>query len=533
MPFVDPTAEREILQQPAYAAPIDTDFGEVFTASLGKTFDEELSISGALNREGWQQRRRLLDEKIKAGEINRGDYLAPTGMFDYNRASVSLNDPAIKTDEALEEERKGVLDQRRQYANDVIERGSGMAQFLGAANAFMLDPISIATMPISTAATTAKSLSIAGRALLTARNTAAVEMAAELAIQPLVYQHKSDIEAPMNEYDAILNIATAGIGAGVIGGATGGLAGYFSKVRKAAESLPKTPELESALENIARMEESISFGRSKRFTPDDVLNDYDKFLQGEIDGAAKASEQTIKSLEKRTAQISKEADTFGKVIAKSGGIDTVDAIAQGVDPAAIRGGSPVFGKPLWKKGGRSADDLAEVINQIDTSKIRTANDVVNIIHDIANGTNDFIDPAIKAEINFNTRTIDDLSRAKDTAEIERIYKNVADTDLEADAEYLRQLEDQRFTSNAPSREPSMYEIPERSKAASSTIGRQNEVLDATGLTDDYNKAMDDFSKLDNPVVIDEAGDIIDAKAFVDDIDAELEGIEGVLVCSRG
>jgi len=131
-----------------------------------------------------------------------------------------------------------------------------MAQFLGMANAFMLDPISIATMPIAMPATTAKSLSIAGRALLTARNAAVIETATELAIQPFVYEHKQDIESPYTYKDALVNIAGAAIGAGVLGGIGGGVSGYLRKVRGEVEAKGViTPEVESALDNIKRMED--------------------------------------------------------------------------------------------------------------------------------------------------------------------------------------------------------------------------------------------------------------------------------------
>ena len=144
----------------------------------------------------------MIVQKINEDALNRDDYLDQLGRFDWNRAATDLNDPFIKTDQVLEQERREMLSARRKYAEDVIARGNGMAQFLGMANAFMLDPISIATMPIAFPATTAKSLSIAGRALLTARNAAVIETATELAIQPFVYEHKQDIESPYTYKDA-------------------------------------------------------------------------------------------------------------------------------------------------------------------------------------------------------------------------------------------------------------------------------------------------------------------------------------------
>ena len=266
MPFISQTDKRTVFQEAIPDKNIPAPgFGETFTASLGLTIDEDLSISQSLNREGWQNRRELIVQKINEDALNRDDYLDQLGRFDWNRAATDLNDPFIKTDQVLEQERREMLAGRRKYAEDVIARGNGMAQFLGMANAFMLDPISIATMPIAFPATTAKSLSIAGRALLTARNAAVIETATELAIQPFVYEHKQDIESPYTYKDALQNIAGAAIGAGALGGIGGGVSGYLRKVRVEVEAKGViTPEVESALDNIKRMEESIDYGRSNR-----------------------------------------------------------------------------------------------------------------------------------------------------------------------------------------------------------------------------------------------------------------------------
>ena len=59
------------------------------------------------------------------------------------------------------------------------------------------------------------------------------------------------------------------------------------------------------------------------------------------------------------------------------------------------------------------------------------------------------------------------------------------------------------------------------------------VLDAIGLTEDYNRAIEDFNQIENPRMVNEAGEIVDATSFMKEIDNELDGLESVLVCTRG
>lgn len=286
MPFISQKDQRSVFQEaiPNENVPI-AGFAETHAASVGMVIDESMSISSLLNREGWQNRQELIKKKIDEGILDRSRYLGSRGEFDYSRAAVDLGDPQIKTDQVLEKERREMLAKRREYAQDVLDRGNGLAQFLGMANAFMLDPISIATMPISLAGTAAKSLSIAGRALLVGRNAAAIEAATELAIQPFVYQHKQDIESPYTYRDALENIAGAAIGAGAIGAVGGGISGYLKKVRAEVESKGvNTPETESAIDNIKRMEETLESNPNRN--PDDLVQsdiDYMEALEVERD----------------------------------------------------------------------------------------------------------------------------------------------------------------------------------------------------------------------------------------------------------
>ena len=534
MPFINQTDNRTVFQEAIPDENISTPgFGETFSASVGLTIDEDLSISKSLNREGWQNRQELIRQKIDEDVLNRDNYLDRRGRFDYNRAATDLNDPHIKTDDVLEVERREMLAGRRKYAEDVIARGNGMAQFLGMANAFMLDPISIATMPIALPATAAKSLSILGRSLLTARNAAVIETATELAIQPFVYEHKQDIESPYTYKDALVNIAGAAIGAAALGGVAGGVSGYLRKVRGEVEAKGViTPEVESALENMARMQESIDYGRSQRATYDVAMDDYDKVLQGEYDSYLTASKKTVIELENKIKAEGGESETLEAFIKNKGGLRREIMEAEGVDPASFKSGGS---KPLFRKtGGRTPDEIAEALNEINfRGGGMTANKVVDMVDGITRGTDELMDDAAASNIEFYRRQIDDLSASNDEVYLESIYRGARENDVQADIDYLEALEVERELVKRPQVTPDQYAVPERPKAAAASASqREAFILDETGMTNDFNADMQRFNELENPRII-QNDEMVNAGEFMKSIDDELEGIDSVLTCTYG
>jgi hypothetical protein len=238
MPFIsgsDRRAHRQSLVP--YQDWHESDFWEVFDASVGTVIDENLSISGSLNREGWEERKLQAEKLVDDGKIKKSDYMTRNGRsykFDYDRLAHDFPD-MLKTDVQLSEERNAVLAQRRAYAQDVQDRGSGVAQFFGTMSGYMVEPINFLTMPIGTGYGIAKGMGIAGRALLASRNAAVVGAATELAIQPFVYQHKQDIGSPYGAADVIESIGMAALAEGVLGGVLGGIAGYLRKSADAAK----------------------------------------------------------------------------------------------------------------------------------------------------------------------------------------------------------------------------------------------------------------------------------------------------------
>jgi len=227
---------------PEYASN-DPTFAETLAASFSFVQDEELSISSSFYNEGYYNRRRDLKTLSNNG-FDVDKYIDNAGIIDYDRIS-KVTEGQIKTDLQLYQERNEILRKRREENQDVIARGSGLAQFFGMTAGYMTDPINIATLPIGGIATAGKGMSVLAQALKSARNTAAVAVASEAAIQPLVYKHKQDIDSPYDSDDALRAIAFAAGGSAILGGALGGISGYIRKltedVSTVANVFPEAP----------------------------------------------------------------------------------------------------------------------------------------------------------------------------------------------------------------------------------------------------------------------------------------------------
>ena len=204
---------------------------ETFDAAFGFAQDEMLSISGFLNNQGFWDRSNQINQ-MKADGFDFTPYTNERGQIDYNNLAANTN--LIKTDGDLRTERNEILGERRAYNQDIMDRGPASSTFLGMAGAMLFnDPINLATLPIGFG-TAAKGLSLLGHTLRGARNTTAVAVASELAIQPLVFTHKHDINSPYEVEDAVKVIAFTAATAGILGGTIGGIGGYFTRAAEVA-----------------------------------------------------------------------------------------------------------------------------------------------------------------------------------------------------------------------------------------------------------------------------------------------------------
>ena len=316
MPFLSARDSREVQQGLTQASFVEeASFGETFAAGVGQVFDEELSVSSMLNMQGFNQRKDQVKELGNSGAFNIDEYTSAVGDVNYEKISKDFPDFKLKDDKTLFDERATLLKSRREYAQDVFDRGNGMAQFLGMATAYMLDPINIATMPIATAGTAVKGLGALGRAITVGRNEAGIAIAAELMIQPLVYQHKHDIKSPFEFKDALLNIVTAATGAAAIGGTVGGISGYLKNVREKTAGLPLNDDAKMSLESMARVEDDLNNIKAAKgideATKKRFLDEFDIDLSDPVESVAQAKVKKVVELSKKQKELQSKSSSLG------------------------------------------------------------------------------------------------------------------------------------------------------------------------------------------------------------------------------
>lgn len=559
MPFLSQTDKRARLQQfqPAEFQE-DPTFGEVFGAGVGQVVDEEMSISYLLNNEALHARKAEAKKLADAGALDIAKYTNYMGEIDYDR--IASETGLVKSDKEVFEQRSELLRKRREYREDVFERGSGMAQFFGMATGFMLDPINIATMPIATSSATLKGMSTLAGAMRVARNEAALAASAELLIQPLVYQHKHDINSPYSATDALTAIATAATGAAVLGGITGGLGGYLRKVREqSAPFVPEQPSIDQpfirdlerpayspelqAYETLARIEEDLKMNKmSTSYSL--VAEQYGKYKQGEIDSVMELNKQASKALETRKTELLRaNRETYGRFIATAGGINRQAWEAEGFDLADLKLIKGDFGKPFVRKtGGLTPDDLAEVLTELQQQgyPIRIdmeANKALEFVQELIQRGDRRLNADVEAELARIDEQLDSISRDTEADVLDTVYGRAVREDIQTDIDWLREYESRLEEYSEPLKTPEMYADAPRMDAAPQTISaRERDVLERNGLAKDYDYDIAEYKQLvdqDTPVLNFDGENIVDAKAIIDDYDSQIEGLNSVLECALG
>ena len=542
MPFINEANTRATLQQfGRYEHKDAAEWGETFEASTSLFIDEDMSVSALLNRDGYETRNRLIDEKIQSGEIDPEPYKQKVtiwpGRVDYGRIAQDLNDPNIKPDSVLHQERNEMLRKRREYAQDVQARGPLSATILGTLTAAMLDPLNIATVGIAAPITVGKSLTTLGRVALAARNAALIEGAVELGIQGFVYAHKKDIDSPYSAGDALANIAFAAGGAAVVGGAAAGVSGWLRRVIGYSKELPPSKDVDASLAYLERMAATLESARAQRFdTYDIALNDYQKLLDGEYSDFIEASNKTIATLETELDTITKQAPTLDKFIAENGGLNRALISAEGADIAdmkAIKGG---FGKPVFRaNGGMTVEDLEELLNEANfRGGFVTRNEVLEIVDAVARGETVFMNPEDAAKVDFLGNQIDEFRFNQDNDYLRKLYGEIRERDVQADIEFMREMDKRAQEYAAPQKTADMYaDQPATRKPAPQTISaRERDYLERNGLTEAYDADLEAYRALENPLIeID--GEQISAADIMKEFDDELTGLESVLTCVIG
>lgn len=507
MAFVSERDKRAREQQIVPYDPVEIpDFSEVFGAAVGQVVDEEMSISAFLNMEEFSDRkqtvRRLADEGF-----NVNKYTSPTGVIDYDR--IARDTGQVKTDDELFNRRNELLAQRRQYREDVFERGSGMAQFFGMATGFVLDPINIATLPIATAGVSLKALGTLGAAMTVAKREAALATASELGIQGFVYQHKHDIDSPYSASDALANIAMAATGAAVLGGITGGLVGYFGKVREAAldnaDILPNSPEA-MAVDQIARMEDMLRTVKESGGidTPDFEKIRVEFLEEVKADLTAQAGNKLDRGQRKKIA--TELADLEGRLA----------RVADEIEPIEPRKGVPA------RQAKREAIEAGQRIAGEERAVIQER---INILSRQLEA--DRLASEAEADLTRISQDVipETYQRRLNQIQIER--------EIEADVNWLREYETKLEVVNEPSKKPENYVQPQPQKAAPASVtARERDILERNGWAEDYDRDIQAFMNLETKrVMVD--GEIIDADQIMKELDDEIEGINSVLECALG
>jgi hypothetical protein len=542
-------------------------FGDTFGAGLGIVVDEEMSISSMLNVENYNDRKAKVRTLVDDGTIDRKKYENYLGEFDYDR--IAEDTGLIKNDLTLFKERKDLLAKRRAYGEDVISRGSGMAQFAGAMVGYVGDPVNAATMPFATAGTALKGLGKIATALKVGRNEAALGVATELFIQPFVYEHKNAIDSPYSDEDAITAIVTAGIGAGILGGIVGGLQGYFKSVRTKTSPLvsktiddvevdvdvsaskradtssedglepikepikrSNTQEGES-LELLARIEGNLAAVKTPRFTDIEVA-EYSKFKQGDYDTLADAKTASVKGLEGALRAYDKKEPSLARWIAENGGLNIERWAKEGIDSADMNlaGG---FGKPVFRKeGGIDPDMLAEKLFEVKRIREYDGDVALDMVQDMVLNPKRKFNPEAEE---YSKGLKDRIAKleSSDNDLLEEVFHGAIRLDMEADGDIMRGLAKRERDYNQSTRTWDEYNQPEieTSSPKASVTSHQSEILSDSGLNKNFDDDIAAYDSLEDKRIMNDDGELVDGDEFMKAIDDEIEGIESVMRCAIG
>lgn len=156
----------------------------------------------------------------------------------------------VANDQVLRDELQKELTQQRARDLSIIQRGSGIVAFTGAAGGAFTDPLVLMTLPFGLEAGAGKTvLGTMGR---TALAEGAIGAATEVPLQAQVYAYKQEIQSPWTLRDSAMNVLAAGAGGAVLGGTiAGGIEGtklFLKNYResKAAGKIVPTPEMDAA-----------------------------------------------------------------------------------------------------------------------------------------------------------------------------------------------------------------------------------------------------------------------------------------------
>jgi len=487
-------------------------FGDTFQAQLGVTVDEDLSISTFFNRELEQERMRQVNQLVDDGfSVNR--YTNPrTGQIDYNQIAVDNPEFNLQTDDVIREQRNAKLARRREYAEEVIEKGSGFAQFTGAMTGFMLDPINIATMGFGASVAASRSLGAMANAMRVAKAEAGIAVATELAIQPLVYAHKMEIESPYSAEEALATIGFAAVAGGTFGGVIGGLSGYIRSVTKAADDLDAVKgDAEVANEVLTRYADDLDSAKAagiiEEVDPEQVRTALVNELREELvpiagnrltKGERKALQQEINDLEFK--------------------LENVDELPEPTLPRKKNESNRAYKARLANEGRKNAQaDRAMVELKLGRAleRLEADNEAREAFGDL-------------------TRLEQGITPARFE---ERLNKRVFEEQVNREIQFMRERETRINTYNQPSGKAENYVEPEPQQATPQTSSsRQRETLEREGLDKDFDNNVEAYNNLKagRESADETTKELIDTTdELLKDVDEDINDLEQVLRCRLG
>ena len=568
MPFVTETPRS--LPPKAEFLP-RTSFSEAFGTALGVVIDEELSISTHLNRDGWRQRRQIAEELgiERETRVNQRGQRQPV-PYDWER--LSREHEEIKSDAQLNAERNADLAARRRYAEDVLSRAPISAQFLGAANGYLLDPVSIVTAPISLPVRGAQGIHIATRIAQAGGRAAAVEGATELAIQPFVFDHKREIGAEYDAQDAITAIATAAAGGAALGGAVDGIAGYLRGARKSVEGVELSKSDQTAVREVQRMEDLLEDVPPE--AQERTLREAQRHLDSYEQPAPLREGSVVDQSEVPAEEVIPRQSEVPSSAARADGSSSHYPVQSDPGPApklrkrffdgALMVDTTPIGGTLYRE--TSGDGLSRILlgtlsnnqegglsddffvsNNIDLAIGQGSNKgaVIEFDGDLVSGRKNkkpgIISDDQGAEFVSNfvgNGSINKVTVSPDV-KITKLAKNFLAKEFTREAlpdgsivftkKAKANAGPNAIPNDAPARDiiDKEYVPPPVKKTAT-----QSEILERLGLSEGYNESISQYEKLSVKKISD-GEDLVDAEELIDVIDREISGLESVVGCVRG
>jgi hypothetical protein len=599
MPILSEKGNRELYQslipvpQEALDQPTPS-FSETFSAGYQFVRDEERSISWTYNNQVYRNRRDRVRELYKEG-MDLDPYTDERGVFDYN--SFAEDTGLIPTDIELDDERTEILRQRREQNQDVLDRGGGFAGFLGMASSYMGDPINLATIGVGGGTVgAAKSLTMSSRILLGARNSAAIGAATELAIQPMVYNYKQDIDSPYTFEQAATAVVSVALFSGVIGGGAEGLASYFGRAAaETAAQIPNSPfprapmrfeppviagkpallptdeavaafkkQLieEARQEVIGLAEKPISRGEAKKLRGE--LRNYEVQISKLNDELAKPTEAQpltkrrrraidaeIKSLEAKAIRARGEVERYDAAIRAKGEASRLD---QGILPDELQERLDDFITAPSTPATESVFQLERLAKQLRIQKGFRASELslqsyaryqtkaINSLNEAKkNALDDLSAEAKKANVSGDTKKVDDImavmsriTNAVNDVEIKKVFDDLAKENIEADMAILQANDEFVDQLNRATLSPDDFVgRPTEPAPKAKTTPMERQSLDDAGFSRAFDEEVQTYNTLDKKFAIVDGQIVEGADDLIKALDEDLEGLESIMRCSRG